>query len=322
MSDKKRNGGRHKKSGLNYFPLFGELFTGDKMRECERCLDPTGRNLTERLILGRIIVQVYSIILSKGYYLDWNKEEEQRICTAIGNGINPESLKPYMDAMRCANFLNDSLFSQYKILTSRGLQQRWMMVINLTGRQKQIIDHRFYLESDKNKFMADGKIKKKDIPKAAPIPIPPTNGVHKEEAEHNPLEGYTPPVEDEVVVVSDEIRKGLQSPFQSREFTNTWNLWKQYCKSQHNKDYRSIIKEQAAIEDLWKVSDGDESYAVRIMKKSMSSGWVRFFKIQEEEERNQNGNGKSKFTTERQRTDAAVNNIEKILAMARGNGAH
>ena len=161
MKGNKQNLGRRKKAGLNYFPLYGELFTGDKMKQCEKCLDPSGKNLTERLILGRIIVQLYSIILSESYYMDWNKETEQKVCIAIGNGINAESLKPYLDAMLESNFLNKDLFTQFNILTSRGLQQKWMMIISLTGRKRHEVKEEYYVESEKNKFDSKGKVKTK-----------------------------------------------------------------------------------------------------------------------------------------------------------------
>ena len=303
--EQRQNGGRRKKTGLNYFPLFGELFTGEKMRECERCLDNTGENLTKRLILRGIVVQVYSIILASNYYLDWNKDTEKQICNSIGNGINPESLKPYLDAMMCSNFLNRRLFDEYKVLTSRGLQQKWMMIINMTRHQRQGIDPKFFIESEKNRYLVDGKIKSKPvINKTKPIssPInsnltPDGNGIHKLEPVWEATTGpaYTPPPKtDKQIQFTDIDFQILEGA--SEELKETWLLWVNYLFNEKNKEIKSLAAKKAAFESCMKLAGYDQDKAIKIIKQSMGKTWANLRELEVEKPNGfyQNGNGGAK----------------------------
>jgi hypothetical protein len=77
------------------------------------------------------------------------------------------------------------------------------------------------------------------------------------------------------------------NPF-SEAFTPIWELWKVYKKEQWSFTYKSVITEQAAMEDLVELSGGIESTAILIVKQSIKKGWRGFFKLKTE---NNNTNG-------------------------------
>jgi uncharacterized protein YdaU (DUF1376 family) len=67
-------------------------------------------------------------------------------------------------------------------------------------------------------------------------------------------------------------------PFNSSEFIEAWGLWKKYKKEEHKFSYKSIITEQATINDLVKIAGGIESECIRFIKHAITKGWKGLYK--------------------------------------------
>lgn len=76
----------------------------------------------------------------------------------------------------------------------------------------------------------------------------------------------------------------FKNPF-SEEFLIAWNYWKAFKKEQFRFVYKPM-GEQAAIDDLFEISKGDEQTAKLIIKQSLVKGWRGLFEIKN------TGNGK------------------------------
>ena len=92
---------------------------------------------------------------------------------------------------------------------------------------------------------------------------------------------------EEVVRDWEEIEKeskmdSLVFPFDSQEFLDIWNYWKQVKKEEHNFRYKSKISEQAALKKVMKLSEGNEQTAIEIIMQSIENGWKGFFKLKED----------------------------------------
>lgn len=72
--------------------------------------------------------------------------------------------------------------------------------------------------------------------------------------------------------------EGLKSPF-SDAFEDTWVMWKQFRWLEHKFTYRNPISEQAALNELVDLSEGDEEHAMRIVNRSISRNWKGFYKV-------------------------------------------
>jgi hypothetical protein len=79
------------------------------------------------------------------------------------------------------------------------------------------------------------------------------------------------------------------NPF-SEGFLQHWQMWKQFKKEQFKFSYKSVISEQGALNDLVKVSGGDEQLAIAVIEQSIAKGWKGFFELKE----NKNGQPNSK----------------------------
>jgi hypothetical protein len=69
----------------------------------------------------------------------------------------------------------------------------------------------------------------------------------------------------------------LNNPF-STEFLEAWEDWKLFKKEQFRFSYKPR-GEQAAMDDLFEISLGDESIAKAIIKQSKAKGWRGLFEL-------------------------------------------
>jgi hypothetical protein len=69
----------------------------------------------------------------------------------------------------------------------------------------------------------------------------------------------------------------LTSPF-TEAFNEIWEMWKAYKLEVHKFRYMNPISEQAALNELVDLAEGDEEHAKRIVNRSMSQNWKGFWK--------------------------------------------
>lgn len=82
----------------------------------------------------------------------------------------------------------------------------------------------------------------------------------------------------------------LENPF-SEDFLQTWIVWKDYKKKEFRFLFKSIESEQAAINELVSLADGQETEAIKIIHYCMAQGWKGLFKPKENGQSNsKNGN--------------------------------
>jgi len=94
--------------------------------------------------------------------------------------------------------------------------------------------------------------------------------------------------------------KEVLFPFDSDNFKKYWSLWVEYKKVQHNFTYKSPITIQSSLNDLVKLSKGNEEIAIKIIDQSISKSWKGFFELKNENNANTNNNSRitAKVTSE------------------------
>lgn len=104
------------------------------------------------------------------------------------------------------------------------------------------------------------------------------------------------------------------NPF-SEGFLETWQLWKDFRKEEHDFRYKGVISEQMAINRLVEVAEGDEDKAVRIVKQSISRGWMDFYQLKQP-----SNNGKSKQPSSKGEQNGSSLREQAINEFVRRNG--
>lgn len=106
----------------------------------------------------------------------------------------------------------------------------------------------------------------------------------------------------------------LKSPF-SEAFDETWKMWKEWRKETHHFKYANPISEQAALNELVDLSEGDEDHAKRIVNRSISRNWRGFYKIHNPKKDKVDGKSAKQTTTGR------VANADLKVAYSKRYGA-
>jgi hypothetical protein len=79
-----------------------------------------------------------------------------------------------------------------------------------------------------------------------------------------------------------EIKEIIELPFVSKEFEKMWFDWKDYKKNQFKFTYRTKQSELATLQELIKLSNGQEDIAIKIINQSMANGWKGLFNLKED----------------------------------------
>jgi hypothetical protein len=76
-------------------------------------------------------------------------------------------------------------------------------------------------------------------------------------------------------------KPSVEYPFGER-FSSVWSHWKIYKKQEHKFSYKTVQSEQASINELVTLSQGEEQTAIAIINQSMAQGWKGFFELKKE----------------------------------------
>ena len=155
---------------------------------------------------------------------------------------------------------------------------------NFGDRVIEISESKWFI-LDFIEFQYNGKLNPADRVHASVIAILEKNGIDINlinKALASPLNGAK--VKDKVKVkdkdkVKEEEKEEVVLPFDSENFNEQWQVWKDYKKKEHKFNFRSAGSEQASLIELSNLSGGDEAKAIQIIHQSMANGWKGFFEI-------------------------------------------
>ena len=68
-------------------------------------------------------------------------------------------------------------------------------------------------------------------------------------------------------------------PFDSSEFSEAWENWKEYRAKEFGFKYKSHVSQQTALHSLQKLSNNNEQQAIRIIGQSIAAGWRGLFPL-------------------------------------------
>lgn len=147
--------------------------------------------------------------------------------------------------------------------------QLWVKIQDKFIKDKDGLWYNERLENEQNKRKAFTDSRKNNL---------------KGKNQHSKNRGHTTSLmedrnEDEIIIIY---------PFDSENFKNQWELWKQFKKKQFNFTYKSKISEQAILKKLAKLAIGGEDLAIKIIHQSIAEGWKGFFTLKKEKKEKRN----------------------------------
>jgi hypothetical protein len=112
------------KQGLDYFPLDVDFFNDEKIEAVSG----------EFGIKGELIaIKLLCTIYRNGYFTLWNDLTKMKLCKSMA-GVSPELVEQVVLRLVKWGFFNESLFNSDKVLTSSGIQKRFL---EATKRRKE-----------------------------------------------------------------------------------------------------------------------------------------------------------------------------------------
>lgn len=120
-----------------------------------------------------------------------------------------------------------------------------------------------------------------------------------------------PHMETDTENKNEKENSNVKAPFESKNFSEAWELWKRFKKQQFNFTYKPI-GEQGALKELIELSYGNEETAIAIIHQSIKKGWKGLFEL-----KNQNNGTLTKQTgnlTAHERNLAELNKMAEQSA--------
>jgi hypothetical protein len=109
------------KKGLDYFPLNVDFFNDSKVRLVEAEFGIKGLIVALRLLCG---------VYKEGYCYQWSDDECLLFSTTAGAGIVPGLVQEVVDGLVRRCFFDKGCYDKFKILTSRGIQNRYFDAVS------------------------------------------------------------------------------------------------------------------------------------------------------------------------------------------------
>lgn len=132
--------GRKVIHGLKYFPLELGFFEDHKILLIEERHKVEGGYCALRLI---------AMIYEQGYFMQWLPFQEVSTAKRIGNGFTGEKVLEILNTCLEVDLFNKELFECQHILTSHGIQKRWLQVQILLRRKVDSSMEYWLLEDEK-----------------------------------------------------------------------------------------------------------------------------------------------------------------------------
>lgn len=135
--------GRPTKQGIDYFPMDVGFFSDVKIRKISRAC---GSHSTSILIC--LLCNIYK---DEGYYILWDEDLPFVIADIVG--VSEGAVKEVLIKALQVGLFDQELYEKYKILTSYGIQKRFLLA-TYKRKETEIIPQ--YLINDVNNSINDG----------------------------------------------------------------------------------------------------------------------------------------------------------------------
>lgn len=260
---------RPNKEGLDYFPLDVDMDQDDKVALIE----------AEHGVIGfSVVIKLFMKIYKEGYFYKWSEKEQLLLSRKINVDINTIR-KIVIDCIKWDIF-NKKIFDEYKVLTSKGIQKRYLEAIT---RRKEALFIKEYLLIDIAESLGASKIavyivdkdnnrinvninsnseRKNDVSK-------PQSKVKEKESKE--IKDYTPQIKNLLSRYPEGFADLNKAYWEVIRETRTSKKIQQsvYYKTMEKwSDYPVKVVEYALKKHIELGSDKDEKYTIGIMRKT------------------------------------------------------
>lgn len=248
--------GRPIKQGIDYFPMDVGFFTDVKIRKISRACGPQSTSI--------LICLLCNIYKDEGYYILWDEDLPFVIADTVG--VSEGAVKEVLQKAIQVGFFDSVLYERHNILTSSGIQKRFLLATY--QRKETCIIPDFLIDCTINSINhANNSINNAD------------NEQSKEKVKVKRKKNTTP---------SPPLKGGGRRKKSEPKEINSKarSLFENHFKDTFSTDYYWTVKDAGAMTQLLQkltfsrtqkempVDDDSMLYALQILLSSIKEGWI------------------------------------------------
>ena len=319
--------GRNKKTGLDYFPFDIDTFQDIKIRKLIKY--QSGKAVTVYALL-------LCLIYKSGYYMRW--DDELPFIISEQTGFEEAYISEVIKSCMVLGLFSKKLFDEYGIVTSRGIQERYLDICRqikrkcdftefslISSEEMPISSEEIPVSSEEMPINPEEIPQKKIKEKKENIPPsnPPDGGgedleeFSKKQKELEAKEAELRAKEQELLKLEAALkaRKHAELPkidFVSPEYVEIFTTWLEY-KRERRESYKSDKSLRAAYSKLLQLSENDPQKAASIVQQSMANNWAGLFELKTE----RNGTNRNPYPSKQEANDYALHALQERMEQRR-----
>ncbi len=272
--------GRKIKKGLNFFPVDVDIFQDIKIRKLIRYA--SGNAIAIYLCL---IAKIYK----NGYYLKF--DDDLYFIIAEETGINEEEIHINVEVMYNVGLFDKSMFEKFGIMTSKGIQERYQYVSDLSRRKSNVEKYNL-ISSEETPINAeeiaiDSEETIDTAEETAINSVKTTQSKQKQKVNETKLNQKEIGKEDlpsSILELKKLISKKTKTPLE-KTFDDFLEMRKKIKKPATERAIELLKM------NLEKLSNGDDNLKIKILEQSIVNSWQDIFPLKVNyTNQNQNGN--------------------------------
>lgn len=123
---------RIQKKSLSYFPFDVDFFNDDKIQLVSARFGVKGE-----IVAIKLLCKIYS---TNGYFYQWGEDEALLFAKGVGDGCQHSLVIDIVHELVKREFFDKSIFDRFKILTSKGIQERYTTICKQLKRDVEILE--------------------------------------------------------------------------------------------------------------------------------------------------------------------------------------
>lgn len=306
--------GRNKKVGLDYFPMDVDFFQDIRIRKLIK-------------YQGGKAVTVYALLLctiyKQGYYMRW--DEELPFIISEQTGFEEAYIQEVFKCCLMVGLFSKKLYDSNKILTSKGIQERYQMIGDLCRRRVDISSEFMLISSEEIPITSE------EIPFSSEEK--PINSAKSTQSKRNENKKNNTP--------SPPLKWGGRRKKKEADGINSKarSIFENYFRETFSDSYYWTAKDAGAMSQLLNklkfqreqkqmdVSDDSLLYALQYLLSSIKDGWIfenfsvtninsKFNEIVSQTRKNHGAKPTYSNIYEQNRKDSEQRKLDSVLAVA------
>ena len=139
------------KAGLDYFPLEVGIFVDTKVM-----LVSAEFGYKAQLVLVHLLIKIYR---EHGYYMLWNEDTALLLATEVfGGSVKGPFVCEVVNGLVRREFFNKTMYDRFGILTSKGIQKRYVLGKGRLRKLRELIDPKYSLLPAENVITGNNSV--------------------------------------------------------------------------------------------------------------------------------------------------------------------